>query len=109
MENVIHPSNSPEHTVSYQRFLKRNIKQVPWRTILPGRNLKSNSLNFLTDLSLYSMLIASQLFYKTVFIFAEDCDSAGTELTGTGRLSQVFRFSFPVPVVGPSSLAHFLP
>ena len=30
MENAIHPLNGPEHTDSYQRFLKRNIKQVAY-------------------------------------------------------------------------------
>ena len=95
MENVIHPSNSPEHTVSYQRFLKRNIKQVPWRTILPGRNLKSNSLNFRTDLSLYSMLIASQRFYKTVFILQKTAILLGRSSWGRVDFPKSFASHFP--------------
>ena len=66
MENGIHPSNGPEHVDSYQRLLMRNFNK--WRTILPRKNLKSNSVNFTTDLVLYSMRVAAQLFYKIVFL-----------------------------------------
>ena len=40
-----------------------------WRTILPRKNLKSNSVNFTTDLVLCSIRVAAQLFYKIVFLY----------------------------------------
>ena len=66
MENGIHPLNGPEHADSHQRLLMRNFNK--WRTILPRKNLKSNSVNFTTDLVLCSMRVAAQLFYKIVFL-----------------------------------------
>ena len=66
MENGIHPLNGPEHADSYQRLLMRNFNK--WRTILPRKILKSNSVNFTTDLVLCSMRVAAQLFYKIVFL-----------------------------------------